>query len=105
MSSGNAIYFSTWNLGRFYRCDGTGPGMVDISVADTGSGIAEDVASQLFQPFVTTKRHGMGVGLSISRTIIEAHGGKIWTEPNPGGGTVFRFTLCMVSKEDMDDAD
>ena len=81
------------------------PEMIAIGVSDTGSGIAEDVAAQLFQPFVTTKRHGMGVGLSISRTIIEAHGGRIWAEPNPGGGTVFRFTLCMVSRKDMDDAD
>ena len=67
--------------------------MVLFSVADTGSGLAPEVAAQLFQPFVTTKRDGMGVGLSICRTIVEAHGGRIWTEPNPGGGTVFRFTL------------
>ena len=52
--------------------------MVAIGVADTGSGIAPDMTSQLFQPFVTNKRHGMGVGLSISRTIVEAHGGQIW---------------------------
>ena len=78
--------------------------MIEIGVSDTGSGIAEDVALQLFQPFVTTKRHGMGVGLSISRTIVEAHGGKIRAEGNPDGGTVFRFTLCMVGKEDMNDA-
>jgi two-component system sensor kinase FixL len=78
--------------------------MIEIGVSDTGSGIAEDITPQLFQPFVTTKRHGMGVGLSISRTIIEAHGGKIRAEANPGGGTVFRFTLCMVNKEDMNDA-
>ncbi len=74
--------------------------MVEIAVADTGPGIAAEVAAQLFRPFVTTKRTGMGVGLSISRTIIDAHGGRIWCEPNPGGGTVFRFTLPMVREEE-----
>ncbi len=80
-------------------------GMVAVGVADTGTGIVEDVRVHLFQPFVTSKRHGMGVGLSISRTIIESHGGRIWAEANPGGGTVFKFTLRMVSQEDMTDAD
>jgi two-component system sensor kinase FixL len=74
--------------------------MIEISVTDTGPGIAPEIAKQLFQPFVTTKRQGMGVGLSISRTIIEAHGGRLWVEPNPGGGTVFRFTLKSVNRED-----
>ena len=60
--------------------------------------------SKLFQPFITTKRHGMGVGLSISRTIVEAHGGRIWVEPNPQGGTIFNFTLTAVNAEDVDDA-
>jgi two-component system sensor kinase FixL len=69
-----------------------------VSVADTGPGIAPEIAEQLFQPFVTTKRHGMGVGLSISRTIVEAHGGRIWAEPTPGGGTTFRFTLNGASE-------
>jgi two-component system sensor kinase FixL len=79
-------------------------GMVEVSVADTGPGISPDIAEQLFQPFVTTKPQGMGVGLSISRTIIEAHGGQIWTEPNPGGGAIFKFTLRAVTNEDMGDA-
>jgi two-component system sensor kinase FixL len=80
-------------------------GMAVINVADTGIGIDADMTAQLFQPFVTTKPHGMGVGLSISRTIVEAHGGRIWTEPNPGGGTIFRFTLPRVSDEDVRDAE
>ena len=82
----------------------SGSGMVEVSVADTGPGISPDVAPQLFQPFITTKAQGMGVGLSISRTIIEAHGGQIWTEPNPGGGAIFRFTLRALTKEDIGDA-
>jgi two-component system sensor kinase FixL len=75
--------------------------MVAVDVADTGSGISPDVASRLFQPFVTTKRQGMGVGLSISRTIIQSHGGQITVEPNPGGGTIFRFTLRGVGPEKL----
>ena len=75
--------------------------LVRVSVSDTGLGIAPEIAKQLFQPFVTTKRKGMGLGLSICRTIIEAHGGKIWVEPNPGGGTIFYFTL-RSAKEDED---
>jgi two-component system sensor kinase FixL len=78
--------------------------MIEISVADSGTGIVPEMTSQLFQPFVTNKRHGMGVGLSICRTIIEAHGGQIGVEPNPVGGTIFRFTLRAVTPEDIRDA-
>jgi len=78
--------------------------MVEIRVADTGTGLAPEITGQLFQPFITTKRHGMGVGLSISRTIIEAHGGSIAPQPNPGGGTIFCFTLPAVSGEEAGDA-
>jgi len=78
-------------------------GMLAVNISDTGSGIAPEIAAQLFQPFVTTKRQGMGIGLSISRAIIESHNGQIAAEPNPGGGTVFRFTLRGVGQEELGD--
>ncbi len=74
-------------------------GLVEIRVVDSGSGIAPEITEQLFQPFVTTKRHGMGVGLSISKTIIEAHGGRMWADANPGGGTIFHLTLKPSTME------
>ncbi len=80
-------------------------GMVEICIADTGPGIAPEIAAQLFQPFITTKPHGMGVGLSISRTIIEAHGGRLWALPNPAGGTIFGLTLRALSKEELSNGD
>ncbi len=80
--------------------DLTEEGWARVSVADTGGGIADGVREKLFQPFMTTKPQGMGVGLSISRSIIEAHGGRIWAEPNPRGGTIFRFTLPPADQED-----
>jgi two-component system sensor kinase FixL len=73
---------------------------VRIEVADTGPGIAPEIAAQLFQPFVTSKRNGMGVGLSISRTIVEAHGGQLWAETNAAGGAVFKLTLKTASIEE-----
>jgi two-component system sensor kinase FixL len=78
-----------------------GDDMVEVEVADTGGGIAPEIAAKLFQPFVTTKPQGMGIGLSISRSIIEGHGGRILVEPNPGGGTIFRFTLRGVKDEEV----
>jgi two-component system sensor kinase FixL len=74
--------------------------MVELSVADTGEGLSPEVLDRLFQPFVTTKKHGMGVGLSICRTIVEAHGGRIWTEPNTPRGAIFRFTLAVVKGDE-----
>jgi two-component system sensor kinase FixL len=77
-------------------------GLVLISVADTGGGIPPEIAARLFQPFVTTKQEGMGVGLSVCRTIVEAHGGRLWMEagPGPSGGSIFRFTLPTVAETD-----
>ncbi|MFC7537212.1 PAS domain S-box protein [Sphingomonas sp. GCM10030256] len=68
-------------------------GLVEVLVADSGPGLALDVAERLFQPFVSTKVEGMGVGLSICRSIVAEHGGTIWTKPSPFGGTAFHFTL------------
>lgn len=79
----------------------TDPDTVEVAVCDSGPGIAPDIAAKLFQPFVSSKRQGMGVGLSISRTIIEGHGGRLWAEPNPTGGTIFRLTLKRSSEEDI----
>ncbi|HEY4986916.1 MAG TPA: sensor protein FixL [Bradyrhizobium sp.] len=73
--------------------------MIEIEVSDTGSGFHDDVKPNLFQTFFTTKETGMGVGLSISRSIIEAHGGRMWAEDNAAGGATFRFTLPAAANE------
>lgn len=78
-----------------------GPETVEIAVSDTGPGIAGEVAHRLFQPFVTTKVSGMGVGLSICRTIVEAHGGRLWVERNEAGGATFRLTLPAVPNGEL----
>ncbi len=78
-------------------------GVALVEVVDTGCGIVPDMADQLFLPFATTKPLGMGIGLSISRTIIEGHEGRIWADANPGGGTAFRFTLPALVDEELGD--
>lgn len=82
--------------------DPTDRSAVRVSVADTGAGLAPEILERLFQPFVSTKLKGMGVGLSICRTIIEAHGGRIWAEANPDGGATFNFTLPFAEVEPTD---
>jgi signal transduction histidine kinase len=76
-----------------------GKGNVEVAVEDSGPGIPSDRLPQLFDSFFTTKRHGMGLGLSIVRSIVEAHGGRIWAENNASGGACFRFTLPVNGKE------
>ena len=66
-----------------------------VNVSDSGSGVSAEIEAKLFQPFVTTKAEGMGIGLSVCRTIVEAHGGVLWMEQNSNGGSTFRFTLPM----------
>jgi two-component system sensor kinase FixL len=82
----------------------TDDGHIAIEVADTGPGISEEIADRLFQPFVTSKSTGMGIGLSISRRIVEAHGGELSVRRNEDGGATFRFTLPTAGK-DEDHAD
>jgi two-component system sensor kinase FixL len=71
-------------------------GFTAVSVSDTGPGISDEVRARLFEPFMTTKKDGMGVGLSICRTIVEAHGGTIWAQNNEAGGATFVFTLPLA---------
>lgn len=77
-------------------------GMVRVTVADTGPGVEPEIAEQLFKAFVSTKSDGMGLGLSICRTIVEANGGRIWMEPGEDGGTRFHFTLMRTEMEGLD---
>jgi len=75
-----------------------GPGFARVSVMDTGPGLPPEIAENLFRAFNSTKSQGLGLGLSICRTIVEANGGHIWMEPREGGGTGFHFTLMMTDE-------
>jgi two-component system sensor kinase FixL len=77
-------------------------GTAEVAVSDTGPGLATKVQAQLFQPFITTKEKGMGLGLSICRSIIDAHGGRLWATPNAERGVTFRFTLPLAGATGTD---
>lgn len=98
----NAIEaMSTSSVKRLHiSTSGARRGLVEVAVADTGPGLSETIRTRLFQPFATTKDEGMGVGLSICRSIVEMHGGHIWAEGNANGGVTFRFTIPRADAED-----
>ena len=73
-----------------------GAGTVEVSVRDHGTGLTSNELARIFQPFYTTKREGLGMGLSISRSIIEAHGGRLWAENNADRGATFHFTVLAI---------
>jgi len=79
--------------------------LVEISVTDNGPGLSPDVEARLFEPFISTKEKGMGVGLSICRAIVEAHGGRLWASSPPNGGVTFSFTLAKAASHDESSSD
>lgn len=84
-----------WVLVRTAKADGGG---IELTVEDSGKGIAESNLARVFEPFFTTKREGLGMGLSISRSIVQAHAGRIWAENSAGGGAIFRFSLPVAQQ-------
>ena len=83
-----------------HLAEGEGGGAVQVSVRDRGCGLPDRIAVDLFTPFFTTKPEGMGMGLAISRGIVEAHGGRLWAAPSEGGGTTFHLTLPLKKEDD-----
>src|SRR3954464_11288776 len=71
---------------------------IEVAVADSGHGIAPEIFPRVFEPFVTTKADGMGIGLAVSRPIIEARGGRLWAQNNRDAGATFRFTLPVAGQ-------
>jgi PAS domain S-box-containing protein len=80
----------------------TKDGMIRTDIVDTGAGFMEDGKNHLFEPFMSNKAHGMGVGLTISRSIVEAHYGELWGEPNPDGGAILSFTLPLADQDESE---
>jgi two-component system sensor kinase FixL len=79
-----------------------GPDAVMVSVSDSGPGIDPDILARLFQPFATGKANGVGLGLRICQSIVEAHEGRIWAAPNADGGVTFRFRLPVIDLAELD---
>ncbi|MBI4522310.1 MAG: hypothetical protein HY695_00710 [Deltaproteobacteria bacterium] len=84
------------------QAEADGAQMVTIAVRDRGTGLTGDKLAKIFQPFYTTKRDGLSMGLSISRSIVEAHGGRIWAENNPDRGATFYFTVPIFEELSLD---
>jgi two-component system, LuxR family, sensor kinase FixL len=82
------------------RIDSDGAGTVQVSVRDRGTGLTSDKLDRIFEPFFTTKKDGLGMGLSISRSIVEAHRGRLWAENNPDCGVIFYLVLPVISEAD-----
>lgn len=102
----DAIVSSNTRIRRIeIRAESDGSGKVQVGVIDSGPGLRPDIAKRLFEPFSTSKQKGMGLGLAISRSIIEAHGGKLWFEQPAGGGTAFYFTLSVQDPQQRDKND
>jgi two-component system sensor histidine kinase TtrS len=80
----------------------TPSGLVEVAVGDSGGGMPDAVRGRVFAPFFTTKRDGLGLGLAISRRIVEAHGGRLWSTPNEERGTTFRFSLPATMEPTSD---
>jgi signal transduction histidine kinase len=76
-------------------------GQIEIAIADTGTGIGDDTASQLFTPFFSTKPTGMGLGLNICRSLIELHQGRLWFTSNTGHGCTFHIALPPARAADL----
>ncbi len=80
------------------------PGFVEIQVSDTGPGLAREALEKVFEPFHTTKPDGIGIGLALSRSIVDAHGGRLWASASPGGGATFHLTLPIATAPEETDA-
>jgi len=84
--------------GTFFPAQDLAPGgFVVLDVEDTGCGMSPETLARIFDPFFTTKQQGIGMGLAISRTIIEAHDGRLWATPADGGGSCFHFTIPVAN--------